>query len=264
MALESATYISDLVSSNPAATDGIRQGDDHIRLIKAALKATFPNINGAVTATDEALNSLAIIPVGVISLWYGSSGSVPTGWAICNGSTVNKSDGSGTVTVPDLRDRVVIGAGSTYATGATGGATTASGISTTAGAHTHTATTSSGGSHDHGGATGSTTLTTAQLPAHSHLTVAAGISGVTLSGGNSLAAVGSIGGDNEYTSAGTASTPTLAPSSQTGSGSGHTHSISSDGSHTHTATTTTAGDHNHSTTVSTLQPFRALFYIMKV
>lgn len=43
MGLESATYINDLVSSNPASTDLRGQGDDHIRLIKAAVRATFPN-----------------------------------------------------------------------------------------------------------------------------------------------------------------------------------------------------------------------------
>jgi hypothetical protein len=44
--LEAATYISDLVSTNPAVADATNQGDDHIRLIKAAIKATFPNITG--------------------------------------------------------------------------------------------------------------------------------------------------------------------------------------------------------------------------
>lgn len=47
MPLESATYISDLNASNPAATDELLQGDDHIRLIKSAIKATFPNFTAA-------------------------------------------------------------------------------------------------------------------------------------------------------------------------------------------------------------------------
>jgi hypothetical protein len=53
MPLESATYISDLNSSNPAATDGLAAADDHLRLIKAALLATFTGINGATDITDE-------------------------------------------------------------------------------------------------------------------------------------------------------------------------------------------------------------------
>ena len=43
MSLESATYISNLVSTNPPGTDLRSQGDDHIRLIKSVLQNTFPN-----------------------------------------------------------------------------------------------------------------------------------------------------------------------------------------------------------------------------
>jgi len=43
MALETATYVSDLVTTNPiGATDKRSQGDDHLRLLKSVLKATFP------------------------------------------------------------------------------------------------------------------------------------------------------------------------------------------------------------------------------
>lgn len=56
MGLESATYISDLVATNPVSGDPKSQGDDHIRLLKSTIKATFPNVNAAVTATDEELN----------------------------------------------------------------------------------------------------------------------------------------------------------------------------------------------------------------
>lgn len=57
MPLETATYISDLNASNPPGTDGLAQADEHLRLIKSTIKATFPNINGPVTKTDEELNS---------------------------------------------------------------------------------------------------------------------------------------------------------------------------------------------------------------
>lgn len=58
MALESGTYIDSLVSTNPAATDGLAQADDHMRLIKATILASFPNITGAMTATHTVLNGL--------------------------------------------------------------------------------------------------------------------------------------------------------------------------------------------------------------
>lgn len=57
MGLESATYINGLVETNPTSSDNANQGDNHLRLIKAALKATFPNITGAVTATQATLNT---------------------------------------------------------------------------------------------------------------------------------------------------------------------------------------------------------------
>lgn len=58
MALETGTFISDLVSTNPVASDNVSQGDDHIRLLKATIKATFPNIAGAVTPTHTELSRL--------------------------------------------------------------------------------------------------------------------------------------------------------------------------------------------------------------
>ncbi len=72
MPLETGTYTSDLVSTNPAAGDGMSQGDDHIRLIKAVLLATFPNITGAVTATHTELNQL---DAGVIGVPAGTLGA---------------------------------------------------------------------------------------------------------------------------------------------------------------------------------------------
>lgn len=58
MALETATYIDGLNASNPLGTDPKSQGDDHIRLLKSTIKATLPNITGAVTATQAELNIL--------------------------------------------------------------------------------------------------------------------------------------------------------------------------------------------------------------
>jgi len=51
---------------------------------------------------------------GIICLWFGSIANIPSGWILCNGAN----------DTPDLRDRFVIGAGSTYNPGDTGGANT--------------------------------------------------------------------------------------------------------------------------------------------
>jgi hypothetical protein len=58
MGLETASFIDGLNTSNPAATDGLGQADDHIRLIKSAVKATFPNVTGAVNSDHTELNVL--------------------------------------------------------------------------------------------------------------------------------------------------------------------------------------------------------------
>ena len=57
MALESTTFISGLVVTNPTSSDNISDGDNHIRLLKSTVRATFPNVTGAVTGTHTAINS---------------------------------------------------------------------------------------------------------------------------------------------------------------------------------------------------------------
>lgn len=56
MPLETATYISDLVATNPLGSDLASTADDHCRVIKSTLKNTFPNIDGEVSVTDTELN----------------------------------------------------------------------------------------------------------------------------------------------------------------------------------------------------------------
>ena len=59
MGLETGTYIDSLNASNPVgASDPKSQGDDHIRLLKSTILASFPSITGAMTATHTELNIL--------------------------------------------------------------------------------------------------------------------------------------------------------------------------------------------------------------
>ena len=71
------------------------------------------------------------VPSGIIAVWSGSEGSIPSGWYLCNGSN----------STPDLRNRFIVGAGSgsSYSVGNTGGSNTV-------------------------------TLSTSQIPSHSHTT----------------------------------------------------------------------------------------------
>ena len=87
---------------------------------------------GVTAATTDDSTKLAttafvrdIIPTGVIVMWSGSIASIPTGWLICDGSN----------STPDLRNRFIVGAGSTYSVAGTGGSADAIVVS-----HTHTVT----------------------------------------------------------------------------------------------------------------------------
>ena len=92
-----------------------------------AVIQTYDNLYGIIGVQAT---SGATIPAGLISMWSGSIGSIPSGWYLCDGS-------NGT---PNLTDRFVIGAGSTYAVNGTGGATSVTLITANMPAHTHTAT----------------------------------------------------------------------------------------------------------------------------
>lgn len=57
MTIETATYISQLDATYPASGDAKSEGDNHLRLIKSAVKATWPNLTATpVTTTSAELN----------------------------------------------------------------------------------------------------------------------------------------------------------------------------------------------------------------
>ena len=70
MGIETFNYIDSLVATNPTSTDNVNEGDNHIRGIKTALKNSLPNINGAVTSTDEELNILDGVTTTTTQLNY--------------------------------------------------------------------------------------------------------------------------------------------------------------------------------------------------
>lgn len=77
MPLETASFFPDLNSANPAHTDPQAQGDAHIRLIKATVKATFPNFtSAALTSTQAAIDAaVAAVTGGTVSVGAGSAGT---------------------------------------------------------------------------------------------------------------------------------------------------------------------------------------------
>jgi len=191
-----ATFLGTPSSANllAAVTDETGTG--------ALVFATSPTLAGtplaptASVATDNTQIATTaflrdIIPTGIISMWSGSIASIPSGWLICDGT-------SGT---PDLRNRFIVGAGSTYAVAATGGSADAVVVS-----HNHTGTAS-----------------TASLTG-----VATGISESWNNGG---AASGIFSKQTGFNTTGT-------PDSVDNSAAGQ---LSIDASHNHTFTTDTSG-----------------------
>jgi len=92
-----------------------------------AVIQTYDNLYGIIGVQAT---SGATIPAGLISMWSGSIGSIPSGWYLCDGS-------NGT---PNLTDRFIIGAGSSYAVNGVGGVSSVTLTTNNMPAHTHTAT----------------------------------------------------------------------------------------------------------------------------
>jgi microcystin-dependent protein len=248
-------------------------------------------------ANDAASAAAALaIPVGLITMWSGSIASIPSGWALCDGT-------SGT---PNLRDRFVVGAGTTYAVGDTGGANTVTLDTTQIPSHTHTGTTANTDlAHTHTGSgtsgstdlahthTGSGTTTNANIDhTHSGTTGDAGTHQHTFPLGELAGPYFGFAtnGDND----------TFGRFATTDSAGSHAHSFTTSGmnsnvNHTHTYSFTTAGastpmahahsfsftsdgasvemNHNHTFTSNATggglahenrPPYYALAYIMRV
>lgn len=165
-----------------------------------------------------------IIPTGIISLWYGSIASVPSGWYLCDGS-------NGT---PDLRDRFIVGAGSTYSVAATGGSATLTPAGTIS------------------GTVGGTSLTEAQMPKHYHLMLGPNNVSSPQGSGSGVGVYGGGTPDDGTQAYGTYSTGGSAASGTQTTGT------SSGDSHTHSFSGTFTG-----TSETNLPPYYALAYIMK-
>lgn len=160
----------------PPATIWLTEGFFYKFVLKTSADVTiqtYDNLYGIIGASPPPATP---IPSGGIFLWSGSIGSIPAGYVLCNGN-------NGT---PDLRDRFVVGAGSTYAVDAIGGSADAVVVS-----HTHTATVTDPGhlhTYTRGGTDtvsggGITIQTNSSLPTQNTSTAVTGISVTNASAG---------------------------------------------------------------------------------
>ena len=114
----------------PATEIWLTYGYNYKFVLKTADDSTIQTYDNLYGIIGVQASSGATIPAGLISMWSGSIGSIPSGWYLCDGS-------NGT---PNLTDRFIIGAGSAYAVNGTGGATSVTLVTANMPAHTHTAT----------------------------------------------------------------------------------------------------------------------------
>ena len=151
MAKETATYISQLVATNPVASDSVSVGDDHLRMLKTVLKTQFSGLTGTtaissseaelnildgVTATGTELNYLDVTTLGTSEdskvLTQASGVVTIAGDVVVSGTTPKVTigdagaedttllfDGNAKdfyVALDDSADKLVIGEGSTVGT----------------------------------------------------------------------------------------------------------------------------------------------------
>jgi len=280
-----ANNLSDLASASTARTNlglgtaaTLNVGTSASNVVQLNGSAQLPAVDGSL------LTGIEGVPSGVIALWSGSTGTIPSGWVICDGTN----------STPDLRDRFIVGAGNSYAVDATGGSNTVtlseanlpghthsvsgttdsdgahthnvSGNTSSSGNHTHTLSgnTSNSGNHTHNGSTsntgnhshnvGSTPYTDGNADL-SRKGRGGGSTGTSNTGAHSHNFTTAGGGDHSHTLSGNAA-----------AGGDHSHTLSgtadSAGAHTHTFSTT-SGSTGSGTAHENRPPYYALAYIMK-
>ena len=183
----------------------------------ANYEATRYDYSGANLTAIQGVSTGLVIPWG--------SSSIPSGFLECNGASISTSTyaalfavigytygGSGaSFNLPDLTDRTIVNKSNTKSLAQTGGANTVTGTGNI------------------GGNLANTTLTTAQLPSHTHQSR-------NFNGSSS-----NYGGDMSRNT-----------------GSGTSPSAGGGGAHSHSLSATFTGD-----STSVLQPYLVLIYIIK-
>ena len=102
MGLETATYVNDLVDTNPDGSDQRSQGDNHLRLIKTVLRNTFPGMAGRMSrAQSKGGNYTAVLNDNTSLLFFTAAAtlSLTAVATLGNGWSVMIYAGGGDVTV---------------------------------------------------------------------------------------------------------------------------------------------------------------------
>ena len=211
------------------------------------LTLTKPTVGGSQntwgTLINNALDDIVgyTMPSGGIIMWSGAVSAIPTGWALCNGS-------NGT---PNLTGKFIVMAdadsGGTYNPNNTGGANDVTLSTGQLPAHSHSGTASNGGAHTHSGSTNTAGAHTHDTNLSFSATVDYFGNNVTILNNGQNGTNSVEGTDNDFTS---------------NSAGSHSHSVSiaSGGAHTHTLSINNTGS---GSSHENRPPYYALAYIMK-
>jgi hypothetical protein len=180
------------------------------------------NVNGSLKTNSLVVNGVtnAQVPIGLIQLWSGSLGSIPSGWKLCDGTAYARSDGGGNITTPNLTARFI--------RGATGDAPSPVAVGTT------------GGSNN-------ASLSVANLPPHSH--------GVSVSPANANHNHGTTGTTNAPHDHSLAASNTNHSHTAASANANHNHGLSDETApHSHPSVQTGGAPHSHTANQANIGP----------
>ena len=245
---DASTNRSDLIASTKCVFNAMQENASNISVSddyttnSSDLVASTKCVYNAIQESVIGIGSILPGTIVAFSGQFGGEGNrypIPltgtepdTHWCLCDGITTNS------LTVPDLRGKMILGSSTEHTVGETGGSET----------HTHSVsgTVGEGGSHSHtlSGRVSAMTLSTSQMPKHSHTYAKFHYPGSTWSQGAS-----------QFLET-TGSTTTA------GGSSSHSHSdtfsVDSGGSHTHSLSNVSATSSNN------LPPYYTLSYIIRI
>ena len=122
------TLVGPVTAAEVAVLDGLTATTTELNYVDGVTSAIQTQLNTLTTS----VSAVAGVPSGSIILWSGAANAIPAGYVLCDGTN----------STPNLQNRFVVGAGSTYAVGATGGSADAIVVD-----HTHDLTAASTDTH---------------------------------------------------------------------------------------------------------------------